>query len=160
VVLSYLFLTLSCAQPVPLAVSQLTSDYGTRIWIDGARQFHDGIDLQAPKGTPIKAIIAGEVIFSGVGPEGGNTVVIRELTSRINKITVLYGHLHTISVKKGQNVSLNDIIATVGSTGNATAPHLHLSVWVDNLAKKKFKNVEPNKHFKFCKYKIRKNRHF
>ena len=160
-VLSYLFLTLSCAQPVPVNVSSLTSDYGTRTWVDGSRQFHDGIDIEAPEGTPIKSISGGKVIFAGVHKKtGGNVVVIREQTAKVIKTTVLYGHLEKILVTKGQAVKQGKVIGTVGSTGKSTGPHLHLSVWQDNLETRNYKNVNPEKFFKFCKYKIRKHPHF
>ncbi len=158
--LNVALMTILCAQPVPLDVSAMTSDYGTRTWVDGSRHFHDGIDIEAPEGTPIKSIAPGTVIFAGKNKNGGNVVVIREITVKVVKTTILYGHLQKISVTKGQIVKEGHVIGTVGSTGKSTGPHLHLSVWHDNLEAKVYKNVNPEEHFKFCKYKIRKHPHF
>ena len=158
--LNLALMTVLCAQPTPLAVSAQTSNFGVRKWVDGKEQFHDGIDLEAPKGTPITSIHGGRVIFAGLNKNGGKVVVIRAQTPSKVKTTVLYGHLDEILVTKGQVVKVGHLVGKVGSTGNSTGPHLHLSVWRDNLEDKVYKNVNPETHFKFCKYRIRKHPHY
>lgn len=98
----------------------LTSYYGTR-----KKQNHDGIDIAAPKGTPIFAAASGRVIFSGWGPTGyGKMVIIRHN----KKWVTVYAHNSKNRVKKKQRVKKGEKIAYVGSTGRSTGPHLHFEL--------------------------------
>ncbi|NLJ57253.1 MAG: M23 family metallopeptidase [Tissierellia bacterium] len=90
---------------------------------------HSGLDLAAPIGTPIKAPNKGLVVFSMEGLlSPGNTVVIDHGMGLFTS----YYHLDTINVEKGQEVKKGDIIATVGTTGFSTGPHLHYAVSIYN----------------------------
>jgi len=87
---------------------------------------HNGIDLGAPVGTPIKAAAAGEVVISRMGWNGGygNYIVIQHG----NGTQTVYGHASKLMVTEGEEVSQGEVIALVGSTGESTGPHLHVEV--------------------------------
>jgi murein DD-endopeptidase MepM/ murein hydrolase activator NlpD len=88
---------------------------------------HDGIDLAAPSGTPVLAAADGTVVHAVV--DHGSDPRGRWLTLRHAGGTVTYyGHLHQINVAVSQEVRRGDTIATVGSTGYSTGPHLHFEV--------------------------------
>ncbi len=96
---------------------------GYQFW-QGFSGGHSGVDLAAATGTPLKASGLGTVIFAGWNDYGyGRTVVIAHGTT-----FTLYGHMDSISVSCGQNVSAGQIIGTVGSTGNSTGPHVHFEI--------------------------------
>lgn len=98
----------------------VSSGYGTR----GGR-LHDGIDILAPEGTKVRAAAYGVVIYAGDGMKGyGNAVVI----DHGEDVTTLYAHLQEIRVKSGDAVAAGEPIGTVGTTGNATTPHLHFEL--------------------------------
>lgn len=101
----------------------ITSRYGSN---DSVRDHtHSGLDIAAPKGTPIKAAAAGTVTYSGNANDGyGYYVVI----SHGNGVQTMYAHCSKLLVKKGQKVSQGELIAKVGSTGNSTGNHLHFEV--------------------------------
>lgn len=117
-------LGISLIRPVSGTV---TSRFGSR-WGTS----HKGIDIGAPKGTPIKAAAAGTVTLAQYGYGGGygNHVII----SHGNGVQTLYGHCTSLNVKVGQKVSQGQVIATVGSTGNSTGNHLHLEIRVNGVA--------------------------
>jgi murein DD-endopeptidase MepM/ murein hydrolase activator NlpD len=87
---------------------------------------HEGIDVAAPRGTPILAAANGRVTFAG--RRSGYGLVV-ELDHGYGHST-LYGHADRIQVRVGQQVQRGDVIALVGSTGMATSPHLHYEVRV------------------------------
>ena len=91
---------------------------------------HKGIDITAPKGTPIQAPAGGVVTSTGWRSGFGNTVTINHGYGVVTK----YGHASKILVKSGQRVKRGDRIALVGKTGLATAPHLHYEVHVNGRA--------------------------
>ena len=92
---------------------------------------HTGIDLHAPKGTPILAAAKGVVSFAAWKSGYGNTV---ELNHGFGYIT-RYAHASEILVKRGQQVERGEAIAKVGRTGLTTSNHLHYEVWVDGKAR-------------------------
>jgi len=102
----------------------------------GMRDFHQGLDLVAPLGTRVVAPADG--IVTRIGPSGGfgNSVFI----SHGYGIITRYGHLATYNVKVGQRVKRGYVIATVGSTGRSTGPHLHYALLVHQ------RNVDPIKY--------------
>jgi murein DD-endopeptidase MepM/ murein hydrolase activator NlpD len=111
----------------------LTSPFGyRRSPFTKARDFHAGIDLAAPVGTPVVAPADGVVVFAGRYPlrrsvgwwRYGNLVAIRH----DDKFTTLYGHCQSIEVRRGEHVQQGQEIATVGTTGWSTNPHLHYEV--------------------------------
>jgi murein DD-endopeptidase MepM/ murein hydrolase activator NlpD len=119
--------------PLPADRFVLTSPFGVRISpFTRAADFHKGLDLSAPAGTPIYATADGVVSFAGRYPlresvawwRFGNVVTI----NHNDRFVTIYGHCDTIKVQAGQQVKQGEIIATVGSTGWSTNPHLHYEV--------------------------------
>lgn len=98
----------------------LTSTFGKR----GARK-HDGIDIGTPKGTPIYAAADGQVVFSDWGPTGYGLMVI---IKHKHHLTTVYAHNSKNWVRKNAWVQRGQRIASVGSTGRSTGPHLHFEV--------------------------------
>jgi lipoprotein NlpD len=91
---------------------------------------HDGIDIAAEEGTPIKAIGDGDVIYSDRLRGYGNLVILRHDGGLVS----VYAHNQLNLVGVGQVVSQGDVIATVGSTGRVSGSHLHLEIRKDNVA--------------------------
>lgn len=85
---------------------------------------HLGIDMAAPKGTPVGSAMNGTVVSAGWINGYGNTVVVRAPDGTF----VQYAHLDKINVAAGQQLSAGQNLGTVGSTGNSTGPHLDLIV--------------------------------
>lgn len=88
---------------------------------------HKGIDLSANHGTPIFAVAAGTVTYSGWDGDFGYNVIIQHE----NGIKTRYAHADALCVKKGDTVAQGDMIASVGSTGWSTGYHLHFEVIVN-----------------------------
>lgn len=106
-------------------VGRHSSPFGMRTHpISRKKRMHNGMDIAAKTGTAIKAAAPGVVITAGWMSGYGNTVVIDHGGS----MSTLYGHCSRIHVKKGARVSRGQKIASVGSTGNSTGPHLHFEV--------------------------------
>jgi murein DD-endopeptidase MepM/ murein hydrolase activator NlpD len=117
----------------PVEKAHLTSKFGHRLL-----RFHEGIDLSAPQGTPIRAALAGIVVYSGKGIRGyGNTVVLRH-----RDMLTVYAHNRENLVDLGEEVSQGEEIATVGRTGRASGPHCHFEVRVKNRSGR-FVAVDP-----------------
>ena len=104
----------------------ITSRFGRR-----SRGLHTGLDIANSSGTPIKAAASGTVIYAGYKGSYGKMVVI----DHGNGVQTYYAHCSKIKVGSGTYVDQGDVIATVGSTGNSTGPHLHLEVRVKGVAK-------------------------
>jgi lipoprotein NlpD len=98
---------------------KVTSQFGIR---DGRR--HDGIDIPAPKGTPIKAADSGSVVFSDKMRGYGNLILLRHK----DDFFTAYAHNDRNKAKKGENVKKGQVIGTVGRTGRATGSHLHFEI--------------------------------
>ncbi len=92
--------------------------------------YHDGIDIAAPSGTKILAPADGKVVFSEM--RGGYGRMI-ELDHGFG-IRTRYAHNRRLLVKKGDQVKAGDTIATVGSTGRSTGPHLHYEIRIDGIS--------------------------
>lgn len=95
---------------------------------------HNGTDLAAGYGTPVRAIGHGSVTSAGFDSGYGNLVVVRHA----NGYASYYGHLSRILVRAGQRVAQSDVLGLVGATGLATGPHLHYGVtkngaWADPM---------------------------
>jgi lipoprotein NlpD len=103
----------------------LNSPFGRR-----GETFHDGIDISADEGTPIRAIGKGEVIYSDQLRGYGNLVILRHSAGLVS----VYAHNQVNLVRQGQFVSQGDVIAKVGSTGRVSGPHLHLEIRKNNVA--------------------------
>lgn len=99
-------------------------------WVRGFTWFHNGEDMAAPNGNPIRAAQAGEVIWSGWANDGfGFSIKINHCFH----IATAYGHMQALNVHVHQFVQPGDIIGFEGSTGMSTGPHLHFMVMVDNV---------------------------
>lgn len=110
----------------------LFSKYGPR---DGLA--HDGIDIAAPEGTPVRAAADGRVIYAGDEVRGyGNLIIVKHE----GFYSTVYAHNAENLVSKGDFVEAGQTIAKVGQTGRATGPHLHFEVRV------KSKPVNPITH--------------
>lgn len=110
----------------PMRSFQITSGYGYRgFWISGSN-FHTGIDLAAPIGTPIYAAKSGTVFEAGYGFFG---LDVRVATG--DGVVNIYGHMSRLAVVSGQFVSRGELIGFVGCSGICTGPHLHFEVQVD-----------------------------
>jgi murein DD-endopeptidase MepM/ murein hydrolase activator NlpD len=111
----------------PVDGGVVTSPFGMRFNpIEHTYRMHEGIDIGAPMGTPIRAAAAGEVIEARPSNGYGYIVVIYHG----NGLATLYAHMYaqTVKVHQGQTVARGQEIAEVGSNGNSTGPHLHFEV--------------------------------
>lgn len=104
---------------------RITSPYGMRV-ISGRKDFHAGIDIGSSTGTNIVAAESGRVSYAGYMRGYGNVIIL----SHDGGYSSVYGHNSLNLVKKGQYVKRGTIIGKVGSTGNATGPHLHFEIRV------------------------------
>ncbi|MFF3285566.1 M23 family metallopeptidase [Streptomyces sp. NPDC003023] len=105
---------------LPVAGSFVTTGYraGGALWSSGS---HSGVDFRAASGSSVVAVGSGTVVEAGWGGAYGNNVVIRMNDGTYTQ----YGHLSSISVVVGQQVTPGRQIGLSGSTGNSTGPHLH-----------------------------------
>lgn len=109
----------------------ITSPYGYRKSpFTGRREFHEGVDIAAPVGAPIRAAADGVVVFAGRNGGYGKMLVIDHGYG----YSTAYGHCHRLLVRVGQKVKRGQVVATVGNTGRSTAPHLHYEVRVGKVA--------------------------
>jgi murein DD-endopeptidase MepM/ murein hydrolase activator NlpD len=90
---------------------------------------HQGVDISAPRGTPILAAAKGTVTFAGWMTGLGNTVEIDHGYGYVTR----YGHASKLLVRRGQKVTRGEVIAQVGSSGISTSPHLHYEVRVGGV---------------------------
>jgi murein DD-endopeptidase MepM/ murein hydrolase activator NlpD len=120
---------------LPLDSYRYTAFYGDRRtyrYSDGnsAGSIHNGIDLAAPTGTPVRASARGRVVMAVSRIVTGNTVVIEHLPG----VYSLYYHLDSLRVRRDEIVEAREIVGTVGSTGLSTGPHLHWEIRVSGVA--------------------------
>lgn len=112
--------------PVP-NFYKVSSHFGPR-----GKKHHDGVDIPAPKGTPIVAVDTGVVIYSDNGIRGyGNMLVI----AHGNDMFTVYAHNKKNKVDKGDKVKRGEIIAEVGNTGRSSGPHLHFEIRVKDVVR-------------------------
>lgn len=91
------------------------------------REPHDGIDLAAPAGTPVKTAQEGTILYAGEQRGYGLIVIVQHSANLIT----LYAHNRDLRVKTGQTVRRSQVIATVGESGRTSGPHVHFEVRVD-----------------------------
>lgn len=125
----------------PLDKYWLSSDYGYRKNpFGGEQQFHKGIDMAAPEGTPVYACKAGKVISATkLDATFGNYIVIKHS----NGLSSIYAHLSKMIVKMGEAVSTGQKIGEVGKTGKVTGAHLHFEIRQNGQA------TNPNAYIKW-----------
>lgn len=92
---------------------------------------HKGVDVSAPKGTPVLASEAGWVTYQGRRFKGYGKLIIIEHSERW---ATFYAHLNNYEAQEGTWVRKGDVIGYVGSTGRSTAPHLHFEIRFNNNA--------------------------
>lgn len=106
----------------PCDGASITARFGQRGgWSSG---YHTGTDFAAGTGTPVKAAMAGTVIFTGYNGAYGNQVQVEHADGT----TTTYNHLSAITARRGQEVSGGSLLGKVGSTGRTSGPHLHFEV--------------------------------
>jgi murein DD-endopeptidase MepM/ murein hydrolase activator NlpD len=106
---------------------QVNSDYGSRVSPWSAKpEFHSGLDIGAPVGTPVRAPAPGIVVFAGVHAEYGQTLIV----DHGNDTKSIYGHLSRLHVAVNQKVERGEAIALTGNTGRSSGPHLHYEIQV------------------------------
>jgi LysM repeat protein len=100
---------------------KVISGFGPR----GKGLYNDGINIQAAKGTPIKAAAAGVVRYAGNELRGyGNLILIEHADGYITA----YAHADKLNVRRGDKIKRGQPIATVGQTGNVSSPQLHFEI--------------------------------
>lgn len=110
---------------IPVITGNVTSGFGTRKHpVSGKRKKHTGIDISAPRHSPVYAPANGTVIFSGWKGGYGFTVEI----DHGNGYTTLFAHHSKNMVSAGEDVTRDVIIGTVGTTGVSTGPHKHIEI--------------------------------
>jgi len=107
--------------PVDGAVS---SGFGMRTDpFTGEPRFHAGVDLAAPRGAAIRTVADGEVVYSGWRHGEGRVVEVQHAGGLVTS----YAHAQRTLVAAGQHVVAGEVVATVGSSGRASGPHLHFA---------------------------------
>jgi murein DD-endopeptidase MepM/ murein hydrolase activator NlpD len=108
---------------------QLTSPFGERgdAMGGGGAQFHAGIDVSVPPGTPVQAAQEGTVAFAGYKGAYGKVVKL----DHPHGFSTLYAHNSRLLVYVGQSVAAGQVICLSGSSGRSTGPHLHFEVHKD-----------------------------
>lgn len=106
---------------------QINSGFGGRPSPWSAKpEFHSGLDIGAPVGTPVKAPAPGTVVFAGANAEYGQMLIIEHG----NETKSIYGHLSRLNVTVNEQVRRGEVIALTGNTGRSSGPHLHYEIQV------------------------------
>lgn len=131
-------ITVSVSVPIkvfPLN-GRITSEYGWRSdpfdnsgYAAAGYEFHSGIDISASESREVMAYTDGQVTKVGISRSYGNYILISHGTH-----DSFYAHCASVNVKEGDHVSGGQVIATAGSTGRATGPHLHFEIRVHGTA--------------------------
>ncbi len=126
--------------PIKNGASKVCSGFGYRLHpIYKTIQFHPGIDILVPRGTPVYATGDGVVKTPAQNTLSGYGICV--VLNHGYGYETLYGHLSRKVVTEGQTVKRGELIGYVGSTGMSTAPHLHYEVW------KNSKRMNPVNYF-------------
>lgn len=110
----------------PLTSGTLTSSFGPR-----GHSFHDGIDIGAPPGTPVRAARDGTVIYSDTLRGYGNVVII----GHAGNYATVYAHNEENLVGVGARIRQGQLVARVGRTGRTSGSNLHFEIRKDNVAR-------------------------
>jgi murein DD-endopeptidase MepM/ murein hydrolase activator NlpD len=119
----------------------ITSSFGQRedpVLGNGEGEFHTGLDISAPTGTPVRATADGVVKLAAVANGYGREVII----DHGHNLETCYAHLSGFTVMAGQTVIRGQVIGYVGMTGRTTGPNLHYEVRIRNTP------VNPHKYLR------------
>lgn len=111
--------------------SEVSTGFGVkRIMNEKKTSVHKGTDFRGETGAPVKAINSGTVVLTEDLFFGGNTLIVDHGMGLYS----IYMHLSKFGVSKGEKVSKSQIIGSIGSTGRASGPHLHMSVRLNGFS--------------------------
>ena len=111
---------------MPVADGYIASYFGVRPDpFNGHRDFHPGLDIDVPQGSPVHAVADGVVTFAGERTGYGKVVEIDHGDGYMTR----YAHNSRLIAHVGERVHAGDVISDVGSTGRSTGPHVHFEVW-------------------------------
>lgn len=113
----------ACSIPRWPVEAPVSSPFGLR-FLGWRPDFHHGVDLAVPVGSPVTAMKRGEVAYAGELSGYGLVVMI----DHGPRLRTVYGHLSEISVRKGDAVAGGQIIGKSGRSGNASGAHLHFEI--------------------------------
>ena len=114
----------------PVADGWFSSNFGYRIDpFTGQNALHEGVDFPADPGTPIVAAASGKVVYAGWHPQYGRLLEI----DHGNGLSSRYAHARELLVQHGDLVIRGQRVASVGSTGRSTGPHLHFEVRLNGV---------------------------
>jgi murein DD-endopeptidase MepM/ murein hydrolase activator NlpD len=114
----------------PVVDGWYSSNFGYRIDpFTGLQTFHEGIDFPAESGTTVVAAASGKVVESGFHPQYGKIIAIDHGNGLLSR----YAHASQVYVSEGDLVVRGQRVATVGSTGRSTGPHLHFEVRLNGV---------------------------
>ena len=91
---------------------------------------HTGLDFAAPMGTPVRSVMAGEVIQADWEGAYGRQVKVRHADGTVTS----YSHMSEFDVSVGDSVQAGTMVGRIGMTGNTTGPHVHFEVLPDGGA--------------------------
>jgi murein DD-endopeptidase MepM/ murein hydrolase activator NlpD len=124
----------------PIEDGWFSSNFGWRVDpFNGQQSFHEGIDFPAEVGTVIDAAASGKVIYADVHPAYGKMLEIDHGNGLVSR----YAHCSTLLVKEGDLVMRGQRVATVGSTGRSTGPHLHFEVRLNGVPQNPARFLQP-----------------
>ncbi|WP_417491164.1 M23 family metallopeptidase [Maricaulis sp.] len=114
---------------IPVADAVVYSVYGDdRLRGDGRIARHRGIDLAAPYGTPVRAASGGEIVYAGRGYRGSSLWGLLVAIDHGDGWLSLYAHLSEAEARVGERVRRGEEIGRIGTSGNATGPHVHVEL--------------------------------
>ncbi|WP_303901751.1 M23 family metallopeptidase [Thiohalomonas denitrificans] len=123
----------------PIKGGWLSSHFGWRNDpFTGKKDYHKGIDFAGKEGSDVMAVGSGVVTWAGDRYGYGNLVEVTHGNGYVTR----YGHCNEVTVEVGDTVKKGQLIATMGSTGRSTGPHVHFEVILDG------KTVNPSKYLK------------
>jgi murein DD-endopeptidase MepM/ murein hydrolase activator NlpD len=125
----------------PVAEGWLSSSFGYRIDpFTGQKGFHEGIDFPAAAGTAIVAAASGKVVHAGWHPQYGKLLEIDHGSGLVSR----YAHARDLAVGAGDLVVRGQRVASVGSTGRSTGPHLHFEIRLNGVPQNPARFVDSN----------------